>query len=265
MNHIVTHSGNIAKIYQTMKGKNKERFEYILEPLQAMVQLGILGYCPVGTKLCIQNNILLVQPPTIGQSIVRWFQNDGRTDILHLFNVFRRFVKFYKHLISDELFKCIINNARNGIEMLGNTYYNCDNVTLVHTLQLYKTQLDNIDAFDDIPRSVSNSECTIEPHTYITASNDSTPEEILTRRNQTRIIILSKKFNKNSVSEDTMEDVFKNISSIYDETYQAIILNLFNLANEEKLDYANLVLSYNTIFSKQHEVIQKWLNEHITL
>ena len=60
MNHIVTHSGNIAKIYQTMKGKNKERFEYILEPLQAMVQLGILGYCPVGTKLCIQNNILYI-------------------------------------------------------------------------------------------------------------------------------------------------------------------------------------------------------------
>ena len=54
-----------------LQDKRKERFEMILEPLQAMVQLSILSFCPVGTKLSITNNILTIQEPSWSQSISR--------------------------------------------------------------------------------------------------------------------------------------------------------------------------------------------------
>ena len=40
------------------KGKRKERFEIILEPLQAMIQISFLGFYPIGSKLNIHNNII---------------------------------------------------------------------------------------------------------------------------------------------------------------------------------------------------------------
>ena len=33
--------------------KKKEKLDFILEPLQAMVQLSLLSYCPVGSKLTL--------------------------------------------------------------------------------------------------------------------------------------------------------------------------------------------------------------------
>ena len=41
-----------------MEIKKKERFETILEPLQALVQIAFLSYYPIGSKLTIKNNIL---------------------------------------------------------------------------------------------------------------------------------------------------------------------------------------------------------------
>ena len=43
------------------KGKRKERFEIILEPLQAMIQISFLGFYPIGSKLNIHNNLLYIQ------------------------------------------------------------------------------------------------------------------------------------------------------------------------------------------------------------
>ena len=41
----------IQLIYKSISGsKKKERFETILEPLQALIQIGFLSYYPIGTK-----------------------------------------------------------------------------------------------------------------------------------------------------------------------------------------------------------------------
>jgi hypothetical protein len=46
-------------IYSTIRSKRKkERFETILEPLQAILQISYLSFAPIGTKLTIHNNII---------------------------------------------------------------------------------------------------------------------------------------------------------------------------------------------------------------
>ena len=86
-------------LYKTIKTKKKkERFETILEPLQALLQIAYLSFTPIGTKLTIHNNILYIQPPNYSQSIVRWYNNDTQEDLFYLFNIFYRFKKFYYFL-----------------------------------------------------------------------------------------------------------------------------------------------------------------------
>ena len=51
-------------LYKTISSRRKkERFETILEPMQAIMQIALLSFYPVGTKLTIQNNIMTLQPP----------------------------------------------------------------------------------------------------------------------------------------------------------------------------------------------------------
>ena len=97
--------------------RSKERFEMILEPLQAMIQLALLSYCPIGTKLSISENILIIQPPSWGQGLKRKYNSDKKNDLVYLFNVIKRFHKFYNFLKIDdnkdetELFNILVKNT----------------------------------------------------------------------------------------------------------------------------------------------------------
>ena len=61
--------------------KRKERFDIILEPMQAVIQLALLSFCPPGSKLSISNNLLLIQHPTWIQGVIRSFNNDKKDDL----------------------------------------------------------------------------------------------------------------------------------------------------------------------------------------
>ncbi len=64
-----------------MSDRSKERFEMILEPLQAISQLAFLSYCPVGSKLSISDNILYIQEPGWGQTLSRSYYLDKKEDL----------------------------------------------------------------------------------------------------------------------------------------------------------------------------------------
>jgi len=133
--------------------KPKERFETILEPLQAVLQIGLLSFYPIGSKLAIHNNILTVQGPGYTQQVRRWYNNDKKEDVFYLYNVFSRFHKFYKHVLDDtgtagtgenrKLFLLLIDLAKIGINNLTRTYNLTDKIHILHTLQMYKGMLDN--------------------------------------------------------------------------------------------------------------------------
>lgn len=126
--------------------RNRERTDMVLEPLQAMVQLGLLSFAPAGTKLAIQQNILHLQRPSFTQGVLRWYAGDKKDDLYYLFHVFRRFILWYGnensqrmfHSIDVQLYKTLIHYAYLGISQLMATYQRCEMGSLVHVLQMYK-------------------------------------------------------------------------------------------------------------------------------
>ncbi len=122
------------------KKRSKERFETILEPLHAIMQVGFLSFYPVGTKLAIKGNMLIIQPPDYAQSMSRWYNNDTQDDLCYLFNVFTRFNKYYAFLVTDmpDLYTLLITNAVRGLEKLVRTYSDTNRPHILHTLNMYK-------------------------------------------------------------------------------------------------------------------------------
>lgn len=59
---------------------------FILDPLTVIIKLAILSNKPVGTKICIQNNILYFQEPGPFQAFCRYFYKTNRTDIQYMYN-----------------------------------------------------------------------------------------------------------------------------------------------------------------------------------
>ena len=113
----------------------------ILEPLQVMIQLSLVSFCPVGTKVSISNNILHIQKPTISQGVVRWWYGDNKDDLYYLFHAIRRYYLWYKK-DDNPIFAYILQNAIKGIDALINTYKNTKLTTITTTLQMYKNILD---------------------------------------------------------------------------------------------------------------------------
>jgi hypothetical protein len=161
--------------------KTKERFETILEPLQAIIQIACLAYYPIGSKLAIHNNILVIQHPGYTQNVKRWYNNDKKEDVFYLYNVFSRFNKFYKNVLArgsgvsnnngsdtssssgasyaeytnSQLFALLHDLAKTGINNLIRTYNQTDKIHILHTLQMYKGMLDS----PELVRRLSNDGC----------------------------------------------------------------------------------------------------------
>lgn len=142
-------SQNIKMMSNTLThSKRKERNETILEPLQAILQLALLSFCPIGTKISVHRNLLCLQQPSYAQGIVRWYNNDNKDDLFYLFYVCKRFPLFYSHLNTIKFeeynfFDLIIGLAKKGLHKLAETYCKSDKISLLHTLEIYKALLDN--------------------------------------------------------------------------------------------------------------------------
>lgn len=145
----VTSMKKVGALYEFMNHHKRERYETILEPLQAILQLAFLSYCPHGSKVTIHNNLLCIQEPSFSQSIIRWYNNDTKDDLFYLFNACQRFTLYYQHLREikvdkrkENLYTYLIYLSKKGLDKLIQTYSTTDKISLLHTLQLYKSLLD---------------------------------------------------------------------------------------------------------------------------
>lgn len=241
--NIVSMQTTIQILYKTISGsKKKERFETILEPLQALIQIGLLSYYPIGTKLTIKNNILHIQSPTYSQSVTRWYNNDTQEDLFYLFNIFCRFKKFYidQKTEYNELFSLLIELAKNGINNLIRTYNNTEKTHVLHTLQMYKNMLDG---------SSHN-------HNHHVVSTN------------TPILLTSSGGGggggNNAASSDIdMDDIFIKISELYtDEIFKIIHHTLTAMKNDES-NYVHYADGLNMILHPVNMRIKKWIDENI--
>ena len=124
-----------------LQGQPKEKIDMILEPLQVLIQLAILSFLPIGTKMSISENILKLQQPTMLQGVMRWYQQDNKDDLYYLFHAIRRYYKWYKDR-DDQVFTKILSLAIKGIGKLTETYNKVGITTITHTLNLYKNILE---------------------------------------------------------------------------------------------------------------------------
>jgi len=142
MTTLFTLDMNIPKLIQGSFGSlRQEKTDRILEPLQAMTQLALLSYCPIGTKLCVNNNILSLQLPTFSQGVWRWFNKDSKEDLYFLFNAVKRYYMWYRDE-DNRVFDEILVLAKRGISKLIKTYEKTDTSSIIHTLGLYRSILE---------------------------------------------------------------------------------------------------------------------------
>jgi len=127
----------------------KEKVNMILEPLQVMLTLAMLSFCPVGTKIYISNNILYVHEPSILQGVYRWLDGNSKDDLYYLFHAIRRYYKWYK-TIDSKVYELILKLAKEGIKKLISTYQAANQKTILHTLSLYHNilELNNENLFE---------------------------------------------------------------------------------------------------------------------
>jgi Tfp pilus assembly protein PilE len=137
---------------ELIKQPMKEKSHMILEPLQVIIQLAILSSLPIGTKISITKNILIIQEPSWAQGVLRWYQNDKQDDLYYLFHAIRRYYKWYKmtHDVDmdakakkkQENLDYLLRMAIRGLDCLIETYKQSEKPTITHTLSLYRNVLE---------------------------------------------------------------------------------------------------------------------------
>lgn len=265
--------------------KPKERFETILEPLQALLQIGFLAFYPIGSKLTIHNNILMVQLPGYTQNVRRWYNNDKKEDVFYLYNVFSRFNKFYKSVLANgggenaALFSLLNELAKTGINNLIRTYNQTDKIHILHTLQMYKGMLDN----PDLARRLSSSASASTDSQTITGGvgggvggDDEDlpcqfPRRIASSSSSSpplRPLSSSGGGGGMNVPMDTFADanidlIFVKITEMYSQDdYTIIYHTLIKIQNDPQY-YLNYIEGLNKILEPVNIRIKKWIDDNI--
>ena len=238
-------AGNLKSLYNLLVGnKKKEKLDYILEPLQAMIQICFLNFCPIGSKLTIHDNILKIQLPGVSQGMIRFFNDDTKEDLYFLFNVFRRFIHYYKHFQNEKkysfLYELILKLAKGGIDKLITTYSNSERISVLHTLQMYKVMLDKPEFFNpDFQSSELNGLADID--------------------------------KVNILKNNNIDKIFDKIVNIYcNEEYQIIYNTLLILTNKTKKENheettEKIMEGLNTILHPTFTQIKEWIHKNVAL
>jgi hypothetical protein len=237
--------GNIKSLYNLLVGsKKREKLDYILEPLQAMIQICFLNFCPIGSKLTINDNILQIQLPGVSQGMIRFFNDDTKEDLYFLFNVFRRFIHYYKHFQNEQkfnqLYELILRLAKGGIDKLITTYRNSEKISVLHTLQMYKVMLDKPEFFNP---------------NFQSSELDGLPD-------------LDK---VNILKNNNIDKIFDKIVNIYShEEYKIIYNTLLILTKKSKKDNyeettGKIMNGLNTILYPTFTQIKEWIHKNVAL
>ena len=130
-------------IYDKSTDEKKNNENQVLDPLCAIIRLGLLKFKPAGTKLSISDNKITYNDPTIFQPAIRYYYGDSRNNMHNLFNPIQKIILWYN--IKDDKIKYILTNAKEGLENLKKSYDDIQNSNLIlHTLNFYIETISNI-------------------------------------------------------------------------------------------------------------------------
>jgi hypothetical protein len=109
----------------------------ILDPLNTVIKLALLGFKAPNTKLSITNHNVFLHEPSYFQGAIRIYNGDNKEDLHYLLNPL--YLATIKYLNDSNLL--LFTLAINGLNLLKETY-NCSETTK-HTIDLYIYMLDN--------------------------------------------------------------------------------------------------------------------------
>ena len=273
----------------------KERLSTILEPLQAMVQLALLSFAPIGSKVSIYENLLSIQLSKWSQAILRNYYNDKKDDLYYLFSVINRFNKFYVNKQTTEtqekLFSLLNDMAYTGLYNLVQTY--SSNINITNTLNMYKSMIKNpalCEAYErekhdltnqnnqpNQPTNITNIENTSTKKDKKKKNTNTTSDEIDTNceneinDKDNTIDSLSSyrnRVNSNgsncSNTTNQIDDLFINIKSIYRDYHYELLYNFLLMVQNDDLQYQSYIDGINTIFTPLNAEIKNWINNNLS-
>lgn len=227
MANLLFNTEQFKTIYNTISlHKSKDKIDMVLEPLQSMIQIALLSVSPIGTKMTIQENILYLQTPCLTQPLSRWYYSDKKDDLYFLFQVIKRFLKWYNPSISSkspltkELFSLIIQMSIKGLDNLIKTYNKTENNNIIQVINMYKNMLEYSSTID---------------------------------------------YTKHLDDKVDVDVVFENIISTYNTNILSIIYNTLLIIEKED-DYSvisNYIQGMNMIMIKHNTVIKTWIKVNL--
>jgi hypothetical protein len=259
----------ITLLYSTITTNKKERLSTILEPLQSMIQLALLSFTPIGTKLSIYENLLHIQFNNWNQSLIRNYYNDSKDDLYYLFNVINRFNKFYVNNSENEeekiLFKLLNELAYNGLFKLIQTYTYKNNINIVNTLNMYKSMIKNpklCEAYDiEKKDNIFNNENNDNNNDNNTDNNSINN---INTNNNNQIEIYSNNILNNEINNLNIDNIFINIKTIYNDYHYRIIYNFFQMLKNDSINYLIYIEGINTLFTPINNQIKAWINTKLS-
>lgn len=253
------------------KGKGKERFDIILEPMQAMTQIALISFCPKGSKLSITNNLLFIQTPTWIQGIMRSYNHDKRDDLFFLFNAIIRFNKFYSYMKNksgeeNKLYELILKLSKRGIDSILQTYASSEQPSLLHTLQMYRTMLDRPEIFIQDTSSSSTEKLSSSKNSSSGRNSNSNSNTNLSSRDKEDDIPPSSPTISSSDTNNSnkdIDDVFIKIRQIYSRYEFSILYNNLLLLEKRPEQYETYIQGINASMTPINLQIKKWINDNI--
>jgi len=225
--------------------KSKDKINMVLEPFQAMVQLSFLSILPIGTKIAIDDNLMYLQLPSLIQPIARWYNIYKKDDVYFLFQVIKRFIKWYNPInnksspIPKELYKLILKMSNDGLTNLLKTYDTSGSNALIQIVTMYKTML-SYDGFDKV--------LSVNPQ----SDNVSIPN-------------INQELDIDNSSK--IDDVFQNIINLYDQSTINIIYHTLLLIQKEDVseNQNNMILGLSLTTGKTNKLIQSWIKNNLMI
>ena len=259
--------------------KRKERFDIILDPLQAVIQLACLRFCPIGTKLSIENNLLLIQLPSFLQGLTRSWNKDKREDVLLLFNAIQRFNKIYVAKARkaeakqdkvgcsflSSLIKTITYSALLGLDNLINTYSRVDNVSIVQALSMYKNILSFPEKFSGIGE-VSENDMGSGGSGVSGGKKKREKDKDKDRKGDEGVDNYDRASAQDSPLAGAgadMETVFAQIRKLWSEDEMAIVYHTVKLLESDPTNYETYIGGLNTSLRPLHNRIRQWMSDKI--
>jgi hypothetical protein len=126
---VVKYAGQgLHSLYGQLLSTSDDKIE-VVDPLCAMVKLGLLHFKPKDTKVSISDHKIYVQDPSWYQGGVRWFYSDERGDLYQLrypityfIGLCNGFIAIERDGITAEQLNIIKTEVSDGLKRLRSTY-----------------------------------------------------------------------------------------------------------------------------------------------